>query len=121
MARYLLTNGHAVFYDQSTASEEFAVACAMGNIEFVRGCIEHGLSLEEEFYVSQDLPSPVVAATAFQQSEVLELLREAGAPRSDPLKSVLAEQFVSGEYPCPHPGIFDPVCRMPFQVYGILY
>ena len=118
MARYLLTNGHAIFYDQSTACEQFAVACAMGNIEFVRGCIEHGVSLDEELYVSLDLPPPVVIATAFQQSEVLELLREAGAPMSDPLKSMLAEQFARGEYPCPYPGIFDLVCRMPSHVSG---
>ena len=94
--------------------EFMVLACQQGNLGFVQGLAQHGVTIDDEsFYARYELPPPIIIATAFRQHYVVRALRELGATEIDPLDSIIREDFVKGKYPRDPPA--PPECRMPWQ------
>jgi hypothetical protein len=81
-------------------------AAIYGNICFIEALARFGVPIDDNdalFYTEQDCVPPIVAATAFRQTAMLEALKELGAEEVDPMKSIIARHFRSGLFPCDPP------------------
>ena len=112
MIRYLLQwqvirlDGLYKYRELATCIES---AAKYGNHKYLEVLASYGVPLgERSFYTSFNCPPPIIAAKAFRQTETVRELLRLGVPDADPLDSIFAQQFASGEYPCdPQPCHFS--------------
>lgn len=82
-------------------------AAQRGNFELLKVVALRGFSLDdEEYYARADCPLPILAAKAFRQTAAVDALLRLGIRDVDPLQSMLAQGFASGEYPRDLPWVF---------------
>lgn len=112
MIRYLLQwqvirlDGLYKYRELATCIES---AAKYGNHKYLEVLASYGVPLgERSFYTSFNCAPPIIAAKAFRQTETVRELLQLGVPDADPLDSIFAQHFASGEYPCdPQPCQFS--------------
>ena len=89
-------------------------AAKYGNHKFLELLASYGFPLgERSLFTSFNCPPPIITAKAFHQKDTVRELLRLGVPDADPLDSILAHQFASGEYPT------DPPAHQPDHDYHI--